>query len=238
VNNLAVRQLAAFRRAIGTDTIALGGTIAMTIVNTIAPRATPRVTFSVMAELLAAPPHRVMTILKKQKYPKPGPVFGYKKATEQACAHMVNGTPLNVNAPGLRKHEVAALTSLSGNTPTLPPGFDISQASRTNRPAWQINGVEISAYPDLMLTDPTSRTGAFKFYMKRDHLDEEVGASMASLLFYYESHVLGQQSTQAAYCMVWDVRAGIPHIAGGSHRRMIGQLQNTCALVAALWPTI
>src|SRR5690349_4450257 len=140
----------------------------MTNVASLPARPHPRITFSALVDVLTSPAHRLHSILQPQKYPKPGPVFGYKKATEQLVEWFVDGTALNPTDQALRDHEIDALfaaQSVPGAPAALLPAGTASCSVPSDEPTWNIAGVEISFFPDLLIHGNVGRsqaTGAVK----------------------------------------------------------------------------
>ncbi|WP_437720966.1 hypothetical protein [Sorangium sp. So ce861] len=205
------------------------------------PRLTPRVTFSSLAEVLSAPFPKAQQILKAQKYPKAGPTFSYKRAAEIAADHLVNGTVVNPTAHRLRPHEMDALAAFVAAGSVLPPNTSASPPPKL-RPKWFMQNVEISAYPEITITGQIGAngtgSGALKFYMRKEPLGGNTGPAMAALLYYYQSQVLGLQNAHPAYCVVYDVRVGVPYVATGSYTRLINQVQAACSMIHVIWPTL
>lgn len=214
----------------------------MNKVISIPPRPNPRVTFSALADVLTSPTHRIPGLLQPQKYPKPGPVFGYKKTREQLAEWLTNGTPLNPNAPSLREHEAYALgaaLSISGGPSSLLPSGTTSTRDASLEPTWLVAGVEVSFSPDLIVTGTvgkTQATGAIKLYMRKEPLS--VGPMLAALLYYHRAQVANDATADPSLCGVTDVQAGIVYTATGSYQRLVSQVQNACQVIAAVWPTL
>ncbi len=216
----------------------------MAIVNSLPPRATPRVTFSALVDVLASPAHRLLPILHQQKYPKPGPVFGYKKATEQLVDWFVNGTTPNPEAPSLRDHEVDALNSalaLPGVPSSLLPAGTLVASVPTTEPTWTVEGVEVSFSPDLLISGTIGRkgvpaTGAVKLYLRKD--PTTVGPMLAALIYFHRSQIVGDNLAEPGLCGIVDIQAGIVHTATGNYQRLVNQVQQACQVIAAVWPGI
>lgn len=202
------------------------------------PRNTPRVTFSALVDILSQPSHRLPAIIKPQKYPKPGPVFGYKKATAQLVDWFVNGTPLDPTDPGLRDHEIDVLDAANnaGGKSALWPVAATSASHPPNSSVWSVAGVEISFAPDVLLRSSGGSTGALKLYLRKD--PTAVGPTMAALLYYHRAQIACDPNTDPALCAVTDVQCGLVHVATGSFQRLVAQVQSACQVVAATWPFV
>lgn len=216
----------------------------MTTVKSIPSRLSPRVTFSSLVDVLTSPSHRLPTILQAQKYPKPGPVFGYKKATEMLCSWFVRGTDPDPSDPSLRDHEVAALLAALAlpNTPdALVPSGTKSSSYPSNEPTWVVEGVEISFFPDLLIEGTvgkkaTPATGALKLYLRKE--PTVVGPTMAALLYFHRSQIVRDPLADPSLCCVTDVQAGIVHTATGNYQRLVNQVEQACQVIASVWPAI
>lgn len=212
----------------------------MTIVQQLEPRPNPRVTFSALVEVLSSPTHRLIPILQSQKYPKPGPVFGYKKAVEQLVQHFVNGAQLDPASPDLREHEAYAIAAVQQVGPAaLMPAEVTSCSVHPRSSSWFLGAVEVSFSPDLLVEGTVRRsraTGAVKFYMRKD--PTSVGPTMAALLYYHRSQVIQDPDTDPELCVVSDVQSGIFYTASGNYQRLLQQAQTACNVIAAVWPTI
>lgn len=217
----------------------------MTHVASLPVRPQPRVTFSALIDVLSQPSHRVPVILRSQKFPKPGPVFGYKNATRQLVEWFVHGTALNRNDPILRDHEVAALDDAIQNGPqsALWPAGASAASYPPTQSTWSVNGVEISFRPDVLLEGQgrkegrkAAATGALKLYLRRD--PTTVGPMMAALLYYHRSKVALDPDVDPALCAVTDVQTGVVHAATGSYQRLWNQVNHACQVIASVWPTL
>lgn len=206
------------------------------------PRSAPRVTFSALVDVLTQPSHRLVGLLKKQKYPNPGPVFGYKKAREQLSNWAVNGTPPNLQDPALRDHEVDALTAaiqVFGTGQALLPDGATSASKPGLEQQWSVNGVDISVFPDLVVSGDvrgTPATGAVKFFLRKD--PTTVGPTLAALIYYHRRHIIQDPDIDPSLCAVVDVQAGEIYAATGSYRRLVSQIESSCTLIAAVWASV
>lgn len=209
------------------------------IINPLTSRATPRITFSALGDALSQPAHRLVTILTNQKHPKPGPVFGYKKAKEQLVSNFINGTAINLNDPSLRAHEVHALAAaVSNGTPTgLWPAGATSASQAPPQSTITLAGVDISFSPDALLDGTVKKsaaTGAIKLYLRKD--PTTVGPMLAALLYFHRSQV--DAATDPSLCAIVDVQSGIVHVATGNFQRLVNQSSALCQVIAATWPSI
>jgi hypothetical protein len=199
------------------------------------------VTFSALVDVLSQPAYRLPSILKAHKYPKPGPVFGYKKATAQIVDWLVKGTPLDVSEVGLRDHEIDALDALTelGTAAAILPGGATSASRPPASSSWIVNGVEVSFAPDVLLNGRIRKhdaTGALKLYLRRE--PTTVGPMLAALLYYHRSQIVGDADADPALCAVTDVHSGVVHVATGSYQRLVNQIEATCTVIASTWPTV
>jgi hypothetical protein len=207
------------------------------------PRKRPRVTFSSLVDILSSPAHRLVPLLQAQKYPQPGPVFGYKKAAEQLVRWLHTGVQPNPNDPGLRDHESLALfgaLAIPGAPSALLPAGANAVSIPTKEPAWTVGKVEISVFPDLLVHRKVGRkvraNGAAKLYFRKDPLT--TGPALAALLYFHRSQVLGDSMADPSLCAVTDVQSGLVYTATGSYQRLLGQVQNACKVIESLWPSI
>ena len=201
----------------------------------------PRVTFSSLAEVLSSPSHRLPAILTKQKYPQAGPVFGYKKATEKIVSWCVNGTELN-SSDMSREYEADVVNHISNNyhTPNEMCGVEASSFSKPPQvETWSIGDVEVSVFPDVLVESEIKgqmKTGAIKFYMNKT--PTEVGASLAALIYYHQSEVLGKSDVDPSLCAVVDIQHDEVHIATGSYKRLVKQASDACKVIASVWDSL
>ncbi len=201
----------------------------------------PRVTFSSLAEILSSPAHRLPSILTKQKFPTPGPVFGYKKATEKLIAWCVDGVPPN-SSELTREYEAAVIDLITENYATPNDLIGIDSCSFSKPPqvdSWSIDGVEVSVFPDLMVEAEIKgkiKKGAVKFYMSKT--PTEVGSSLAALIYYHQKEVLGNSDVDPSLCAVVDVRNDELYVATGSYRRLVKQATDSCKVIASLWGSL
>lgn len=203
------------------------------------PRVTPRITFSALCEFLSATPTRQLGILRQQKAPKPSVVKSYSGAIRQIQNFAIDKRPLNPDASDLEQHEQEVIEELLNNDWSVPAA-KASRPGKTN--AMKVKGVEISVFPDLLLSESTgkkSKTGALKFYCpKSRELDAEVGRWMASFLFHYSHKILADGDADPNLCMIYDIRADEYYEAGKSYKRLFQNVESACVIIASLWPTV
>lgn len=193
-------------------------------------------TFSSLCEYLAATPTRQLSILKEQKYPRSGPVRRYDTAMNQLLAHLVDGQPLDPDADGLEPHEQELLSDFRQVEWENPA--DEMKRPWTQQGAMQVQGVEISVMPDLLLENE-DKVGALKFYLpKTRELDATVGLWMASFLYQYEARTHHKDRVDPSLCMIYDVRKGEFYGATKSYKRLFQQIESACQMISRLWPTI
>lgn len=77
-----------------------------------------------------------------------------------------------------------------------------------------------------------------KFHMSKDPLGNEVGPTMAALLYYYHSQIIQNPTANADLCIVYDVRDKVSHVATGKHTRLLRQVQDACSMIESIWPTL
>ena len=195
-------------------------------------------TFSSLCEYLSASPVRQISILKDQKYPKTSIVKSYSSAIQQIQSLAVDKRPLNPQATGIEPHEQEVLEELLNNSWSFP-------SQRASRPATKMNpmkvkGVEISVFPDLLLSDKSGKvSGSLKFYMsKSKELDAEVARWMASFLYCYKCEVEKDTSAHPNLCMIYNARTDEYFEAGKSYKRLFQNIEGACQFIGALWPVI
>jgi hypothetical protein len=199
---------------------------------------TPTVTFSTLAKLMGSNTSTsIVNLLRGHKYPTDGPRRSYQNARRQVVEHLVSGSQISTS--GLRSHEIEAVTGFVANDLSLPTNSRATRPS-TQNPRWQFGGVEISVLPDVLLNNPTHSgavCGGIKIHFNKEPLARGVGPSMAALLHYYLAHVLEVSTVTPGMCYVYEARSGAVHSCG-SPTRLLSSAQNTCTLIAALWPTL
>lgn len=135
----------------------------------------------------------------------------------------------------LRPHEAEVVSLLIASEWALPA------ASASIPPATKrelvLNGVEIKAYPDLLLDDEGMR-GALKFHFAKDALSPDVGQQMSNLLYYFQREVVSDDSANANLCIVHDVRSDIEYRAGKNFKRMLKNVESACEFIKVMWPTL
>jgi hypothetical protein len=168
-------------------------------------------------------------------------VRGYRDAIVQVRNYAVNGTPLDPLAGNLSPHERDAINELIANGWVTPA---TATNPSTRQPKLYLSGVEISAYPDLLLEAPAPRggglrTGALKMYFpKTRDLDPGTGSEMATLLYYYLSVTLGQATAHPSLCQIYDARQDVTYSASARHARLLTNLNSAATMIAAIWPVI
>ncbi len=174
-------------------------------------------------------------------------VEGEVKALEDKVADLSNkrdgiastDTGLNDVTEALKaveSHEAEVVSLLVESNWELPAA-SASMPPTTNRELI-LNGVEIKAYPDLLLVNASSR-GALKFYFgKTEKLSPDVGQQMANLLYYFQREVLDDASADANLCIVHDVRQDAEYRATKNYKRMLKNIESACEFIKALWPTL
>jgi hypothetical protein len=197
-------------------------------------------TFSSLCEYLDASPVRQRSILSAQKYPTGGPVRSYSTALSQITEFAINGTPLAPQAEGLETWEREIVDELWRND-WRPPAPQVRRPS-THQAPMNVNGVDVSVYPDLLLADPQEgrpRTGALKFYFRKTKpLSGDVGRWMASFLYRYKIEVERDETASPDLCLIYDVRNDQYFEAGKSHKRLFANVEAACLFIAGAWNSI
>jgi hypothetical protein len=184
------------------------------------PTVPPRVSFSTLARLMGPiTPAKQMSLLRDHKYPTDGPKRSYQNAREQLVRHLVSGAALAPNAVGLRPYETNVLELAVAQGVAAPAGCRCRRPS-PSRPSWQFHGVEISMFPDVLLTGPRG-TGAMKFHLSQETLPKGVGAAMAALLHHYQAGVMNDASAIPMYSIVLEPRQGVTYSASGNQTRLL-----------------
>jgi hypothetical protein len=193
----------------------------------------PRLSFSAMCEFLKASHTRQLSLLREQAYPEEGPIRSYQAARNVVRDFAVNGTPLTID--DLRPHEAEVIALLQQNQWALPAAS--ASLPATTRREMSLNGVEIKAYPDLLLHDNLGR-GALKLYFAKAELSPDVGQQMANLLYYFQHEIAGDDSANANLCIVHDVRGDVEYRASKNYKRMIRNIESACEFIRVIWPTL
>jgi hypothetical protein len=198
--------------------------------------ANPTVSFGTLAKLTGPnTPAKQMQLLRGHKYKQPGPRLSYLGATRHVSDHLIHGTPLNPQAPTLRSHERSVVHGMI-HGPQLPPGLTYQRPS-TKGVAWAYQGVTISMFPDLEVSNGTG-AGAVKFSMTQDVLAHGVGSAMAELLFHHRSQILQLPNVQGGYCLIVEPRTGALYAAGTNAQVSLNRITHACQLIVALWPSL
>lgn len=202
-------------------------------------RTSPRLTFTAICEYLDATPTRQMSILRDSKYPQSALYRSYSNAKKQVRRLAIEGQPIDLLAPDLDDHEREVLKLLLDNRWSVPAPMALNPYTR--QPAMTVEGVDISALPDLYLAEDgvsRRRSGALKLYMPKRELSANAGKWMASLLYTYLRDTLGDESADPGLCLVYDVRADEYHSATSSYKRLFTNIENACRMIRAVWPTL
>lgn len=198
---------------------------------------TPTVSFSTLAKVMG--PLSLLALatrLRGHKYPSDGPRRSYQNALYQAVECLVNGAPLDPSAANLRLHEREGVAALAAMGLGVPRGYNASRAS-SRVGTWNLNGVHVSMVPDVELTSPNGR-GAAKFSFTKDRLSRGVGSTMAALLWYHRSQVLGLANITPSACIVYEPRACASYRPGANPQGQVQQAQLACQVITTLWASL
>lgn len=200
------------------------------------PSVVPRLSFSAMCEYLSVSERRRLSLLKEQKYPADGPKKSYADTRERIRAFAIHQKQLST--AGMREYEGEVVTCLIDNAWTPPTSHSTRPPTRDRE--LLVEGVEIKAYPDLLCSDPQNlQEGAIKFYFgKTLPLDPSVAQQMATVLYYFEREVPGNERIHPSLCTVYDVRQDLEYVASKSTKRLISNIEAACTFIAAVWPAL
>lgn len=164
----------------------------------------PMVSLSVLAKAMGAmSPSGLARLLKpfKSRASSEGPRRSYQLARKQAIDCLVDGKPLDPDAP-LRSHEREAVRALSRVWLDVPSHVRARRAP-SGVARWVVNGVVVSMTPDVELVGRVS-SGAAKFTFTKEPLSRGVGSDMAALMWHWQANVLELVSVDPSCCIIYE----------------------------------
>jgi hypothetical protein len=195
----------------------------------------PRVTLSTLARAMGPTrPAQLARLLQGHKYAESGPRRSYQCAVKQITDSLVDGVPVNPDAP-LRKHERDAIKSYLRAPLPLPK---LARAVRPKRRShWLLHGVNVSMHPDIEL-DGFVYSGAVKLTLTKEPLARGVASLMASLMWFWRVRVEKEILTARSHCIVYEPRLPWLHLPGKNPVKDVAKVEIACRLITALWPVI
>lgn len=194
----------------------------------------PRITFTGLVQIMSGSATAQMNVMRAHRFPKDGPMLSYAATRSQLASWLVDGKPLD---PGQLRDYEREIAVLLAEQDILPGPTDTYRRPPTQQ-SLVINNVEVSMKPDLTV-EANDKRGALKCHFSSSvKLTEDVGRHMAALLYYYGREVLGDESYHPSLCRIYDVREGTVHTATGTYRRLMKNVQDQCAIIAAVWPAL
>ena len=199
-------------------------------------RTEPRLGFTALIKFMPASDVRRQSILRKQKYPEDGPMRSYVAAESHIRASLLAGTPPRPT-PDMRDYEEEAVQAYAAMAQDW--GDFVVTRPDPSQTKLEVEGVEISVYPTLLVEDAKGRKGAIKLYFNKEpELTEEIGQKMATLLRVYGDRFEGQGAYHPSLCQVVEVRRGVVHTASKHHKKLLKDIEAACVFVKAVWPVI
>jgi hypothetical protein len=167
-------------------------------------------------------------------------MLSYIAAEQRIVSHLVDGVRLdsNVDQPHCRE-----VIEIFGATTWHRRGLSFARPS-TSQERVEIQGVEVSVKPSLLVQRDNGEVGACKLFFRKPpsedkpQLDDSVAKRMASLLYYYGAEFVKNENYRPDLCSVWCVRDGEIIRSTGRLSKLIADVRAACGEIAALWPTV
>ena len=223
----------------------------------------PRLTVNTLGEYLVARPKRQRKILQQLKYPKENTfsASAYKEAREAIKSYFISGfeeeiiqncnTALQSNLDSARSdyHEnmlnsqIEALEAVL-DSDNIDDSFEYIKYEGENE-KMEIEGVEISVYPDLIVRSKIRRQkymGSMKIHLsKSGQINSDGGEYIAALLNKYtQEHIQIPNSfkLRSENSISYDVFSDSFVHCPNSCKRKLDDIVAGCQNIAAIWSTI
>ena len=216
----------------------------------------PRISVNKLGEYIEANPTRRKQIVKDCKYPSNFIQTRYSDAREALKKYILNG--LNddiindtIKAIGDKPNDtdfqendnscsIAMLEKVLDSDLSILDGYTFRAFSETNKLV-EISGVDISVYPDLVLTKTvgvTENIGVLKFNVgKTVELSEESSKVIAAMLYKYtEDYIaIGTQLPNLKMCLSFDVFNGTFESSPKAYALRMKRVESACEEIALWW---
>lgn len=215
----------------------------------------PRISVNKLAEYLEANSIRRKRIVEDAKYPKAWSTTRYKGAREVMKAYLIdrNEDPVLAFIEELRTKStstdfqeqdrvlsIAALESLLDMDFSILDGVAMAPFEEEHH-LININGVDISVYPDLVATkglQGKTTFGALKLHASKTNiLTEESQNIVAVMLYNYASTFLSHigETASPKVCFSIDVFAQNTAICPAAYKQRLARIEIACEEIAMWW---
>ncbi|NBB81196.1 MAG: hypothetical protein GVY36_17455 [Verrucomicrobia bacterium] len=228
-------------------------------------RSKPRISLNKLGEYAAeSSPSRRRRIIRDQKHPKDFILPYYDPVRDAVVSYIANDeADLSPLRDAINKLEEEApsspwkeqrLQSCLDAIAAFRSQFDAIlerekiyavPARKTDPASIQINGVEVSVRPDLLVYGKDGRgkeiVGAIKLHFSKGHpLDDTSGKYVATLLHrHVEERLAGDDlHPSRKWCLVLDIFEGERFIAPRSYKRRRENLAAACEEIRSTWPLL
>lgn len=219
-------------------------------------RKDPRISVAKLGEYMGAPPRRRRSIVVDQKRPKDYIVIWYKEARQAVVDCLLADGDLDRlrQAQILLEDELAlvpkdshaarrirvsldAIDAFSGSmVEHALTSLDVEPPPRVDQ-KMLLGGVHISVRPDLLVRTDKGVGAVFLYFNKTHRLGEEVGVSVAALIYKFVcDHLSDAGTADRAACQVIDVMHGEIYVAPKSFKKRLMDIEAACLEIAAVWP--
>jgi hypothetical protein len=149
----------------------------------------------------------------------------------RAMANVMTGTE---RAHGvLQPHEEEVLAMFKARPPKLPAGLIAKHAPREGA-KWELEGVEISVVPDVLLVGDHAG-GAMKLFCAKEALASGLGPTMAALLHYYQAQIAHAPNARPEHAMIYDVRRRKLHKPSTNVESVLRRARAACRITRDVW---
>ncbi len=225
----------------------------------------PKMPINKLGEWLSATNTRRETLLRQQKFPKPGGGAGshYESACRAIVKYLTTGCDPEVLIAASqqierRKAETdQAKTKKADNLAAiqhfmrlaeeirLPDGCEAISGlpNEFTQAVHQIEGVKVNIRPEVLLRFNVKRKpkiGVIKLHFSRNYaFDEQSAKPTAALLEYCLRRSFEKtDDVHSAACMLIDVFAGEVTFAPNAYISTMNEVKASCRTIAAMWPNI
>jgi hypothetical protein len=222
---------------------------------------TPRISVNKLGEFIVSKPRRQAKIIYDQKNPSDYIVIYYKDAQEAIAKLIADGMEdvgaLERQIRTLDQREVVTVYDsrrVAGNIETIETFLAMlddvglkggsARVGDNSLPRMTIAGVEVSVRPELVISEQGAKgrtlIGGAKLHFPRTNplTEEAAGYVSAVTQMYCEDCLHGEGTPFGPYCPVIDVASGRFWPGARSIADRKKEIEQACAHIAALWPTI
>ena len=222
---------------------------------------TPRISVNKLGEYLVSRAGRQNRILRDQKFPQDFVVAYYREAQEAISLFMAG----NMEDIGVLERKISSLDQkpasniyetrkLSSNIEAIESFMNLlddidfqgakPRLGKQNAPKLLIRNVDVSVRPEVILCgtgkSKANLVGGVKLHFPRTFslTKDAAGYVSAATQMYCEYCLADEGTSYGQFCTVIDVGAGIvwPGVRAVKQRRR--DIEDGCAQIAALWPSI